>query len=221
MIRLNLQSGPYWLPLGHDVEVEVRPFGTEVTMRVRDEMPDEIRAAILAGGAERSLALVKAFARAAIISWSGVGMVDGDGEVAPWPEAIDALMSKYPFGDTFERDYVTPGLLLDAEKKRINALAEWHFGGGAAYCAACPERCAECAYRLNAPLTIEGEAFWSALKAASNQVRTLGHLPLGIDFNALAAIAAAKGCPAAIVADFFPDAERIALAAIRQQIEGA
>jgi hypothetical protein len=116
MIRLNLASGPYWLLLGHGVEVEVRPFGTEVTMRVRDEMPDEIRAAILAGGADRSLALVKAFARAAIIGWRGVGMAGSDDEVAPWPEAIDALMARYPFGDTFEREYVTPGLLLDAEK---------------------------------------------------------------------------------------------------------
>lgn len=52
-------------------------------------------------------------------------------------------------------------------------------------------------------------------------MRTLGNVPLGFDYPAFAAIAAAKGCPAAIAADFFPEVESIALAAIRQQIEGA
>jgi hypothetical protein len=116
MFRLNLASGTYWLRLAGGVEVEVRPFGTEVTTRVRDEMPDDIRDAIIAGGAGRSVGLIKAFARAAIIAWKGVGMADSETEVAPWPEGIDALMEAYPFGEAFERGYVVPALLLVAEK---------------------------------------------------------------------------------------------------------
>lgn len=116
MFRLNLASGPYWLPLAGGVEVEVRPFGTEVTTRVRDEMPGDIRDAIIAGGAGRSVGLIKAFARASIVAWKGVGMADSDEDVQPWPEGIDALMESYPFGEAFERAYVVPALLLAAEK---------------------------------------------------------------------------------------------------------
>lgn len=115
MFRLNLASAPYWIPLAHGVEVEVRPFGTDVSTRVRDEMPDEIRAAIIDGGPGRSLALIKAFARAAIIDWRGLA-VEGAAEVAPWPEAIDGLMEAYPFGNVFEATYVLPALMLAAEK---------------------------------------------------------------------------------------------------------
>ncbi|QJP14675.1 hypothetical protein G3545_14095 [Starkeya sp. ORNL1] len=83
---------------------------------MRDEMPEEIRAAILAGGVARSVALIKAFARASIIGWKGVAMVGSDEDVPPWPEGIDALMETYPLGDVFREEYVVPALLLVAEK---------------------------------------------------------------------------------------------------------
>jgi hypothetical protein len=60
--------------------------------------------------------------------------------------------------------------------------------------------------------------FWSALRASSNQMRTLGPMPIGFDYAAMAALAAAKGCPPAITAELFPDAERAALGAIHAHL---
>jgi hypothetical protein len=71
---------------------------------------------------------------------------------------------------------------------------------------------------VNAPLTLDGEQFWSAFRASSNQIRALGPMPIGFDYAALAALAAAKGCPPASTAEFFSEAERVALGAIHAHL---
>ncbi len=60
----------------------------------------------------------------------------GDAEGAPvpvTPEGIDALLQVWPIFEAFQAGYGAKGLLLDAEKKRLRALADWHFGGGDRY----------------------------------------------------------------------------------------
>ncbi len=114
----------------------------------------------------------------------------------PWPEGIDALLSTSPFGAAFSREYVGPALLAVSEKKRIRALAGWHFGDGRSYCAACPGRCAECPSRVETPLSLDGFLFWEAFRAGEHQLRIAGTLPIGFDFPAIAALARARAAPA-------------------------
>ncbi len=117
MIRLDLKREPHWLDLGHGVRVHVRPCTTALMMAARAEAQrspvpstNEAQAA-----GERTAALVKALGRLGIQAWEGVG--DGEGEPVPLtPEGIDALLDLWPMADAFERLYLGPALLLDAEK---------------------------------------------------------------------------------------------------------
>ena len=59
--------------------------------------------------------MIKILAGLAITEWKGVG--DDDGQPAAIsPEGVDALMDLWPVAEAFERLYLGPALLLDAEK---------------------------------------------------------------------------------------------------------
>ena len=62
------------------------------------------------------------------------------------------------------------GPVAGSGKKRLRALAEWHFGGGDAYCAACAQACPDCPARLNRPVTPRAgrSGTWRAASAASS-----------------------------------------------------
>lgn len=118
MIRLDLKREPYWLDLGHGVRVHVVPCTTAFVMAARaaaarQEVPTGSDAEGVIG--TRSAALVKALARFAIDEWEGVGNAEG-GPVAVTPASVEALMDLWPIADSFERQYLGPALLLDAEK---------------------------------------------------------------------------------------------------------
>lgn len=120
MIRLNLSREPRWLDLGHGVRVLVEPLTSAVMMAARSELRDALsNPGSYAAKEKAAVTLVKSLARIAIRNWEGVGDLDGE-PVPPSPEGIDALLDLPPLYDAFERDYVGPALLLDAEK---NAFA--------------------------------------------------------------------------------------------------
>ena len=116
MIRLDLQREPHWLDLGYGVRLHVRPCTTALMMAARAEVqrtpvpPIEAQAA-----GERTAALVKALARLSVLDWEGVGDAEGE-PAAPTPESVDSLMDMWPMAEAFERLYLGPVLLLDAEK---------------------------------------------------------------------------------------------------------
>ena len=114
MYSLDLKREPFWLDLGLGVRVRVLPFGTEVEIRSR-ELPGELRAALNGDFAAKSMALVKAFGRGAIVDWDGL-FISGRDDGRPWPEGIDALLETSPFGESFQQQYVFPALLGLAEK---------------------------------------------------------------------------------------------------------
>ena len=63
----------------------------------------------------RAAVFAAALARRAVADWEGVG--DEDGNVLEiTPEGIDALLSLWPIFEAFNLHYVSPGMLLDAEK---------------------------------------------------------------------------------------------------------
>lgn len=116
MIRLDLKREPFWLDLGHGVRVHVRPCNTALVMAARaavargiDPVTDD------SAVGERTAALVKTLARLSVDDWEGVG--DADGKPAKvTPEGVEALMDLWPIAESFERQYLGPALLLDAEK---------------------------------------------------------------------------------------------------------
>lgn len=113
MIRLDLKREPYWLDLGHEVRINVRPATTALVMAARVTALKESGADADAG--TRSAALIKKLAELAIMAWEGVGdSEDKPAEVTP--EAIAALMDLWPIADAFERLYLGPTLVLEQEK---------------------------------------------------------------------------------------------------------
>ena len=80
-------------------------------------------------------------------------------------------------------------------KKRLRALAEWHFGGGDGYCAACPQTCAECPGRLNRPQTRRGLAGLGPRAAHERPAARDPRRGAGLGPGAGLALAAALGVP--------------------------
>ena len=114
MIRIQLSPEPQWLDLGHGVRLQLLPLTTALMVATRSdpevqsldaEASNDARAAIFAG----------ALARRAVVDWEGVGDADGD-VIAVTPEGIDALLALWPIFEAFNLQYVSPGMLLDAEK---------------------------------------------------------------------------------------------------------
>jgi hypothetical protein len=135
MIRLELKREPTWLDLGHGVRVHVRPCTTALVMAARaavvrgGDQYDETAAGqsaeasasakapadTSAKAGEQTAALVKTLARLAVDDWEGVGNAEGE-PAKVTPEGVEALMDLWPIAESFERQYLGPALLLDAEK---------------------------------------------------------------------------------------------------------
>lgn len=113
MIRLIYSDKPAWIDLYDDMRVLVRPFTSALLSIARAEV-EKI-------GADqapkvRFVLLATELAKLAIIEWEGVA--DQDDQPAPvTPETIAAAMDFWVVNDAFQNLYVTPGLLMGAEKK--------------------------------------------------------------------------------------------------------
>ena len=114
MIRLQLSPEPQWLDLGHGVRLQLLPLTTALMVATRsDPMVQSLEAD--ASNDSRAAVFAASLARRAIIAWEGVG--DADGKVLEIsPDGIDALLSLWPIFEAFNLHYVSPGMLLDAEK---------------------------------------------------------------------------------------------------------
>ncbi len=111
MIRLNLKREDYWLDLGHGVRLKVRPATSALVMAARVSALKDDGEDVGARGA----ALIKCLAALSVTEWEGVGDSEGNpAEVTE--EAVCALMDLWPLADAFERLYLGPTLLLEAEK---------------------------------------------------------------------------------------------------------
>lgn len=135
MLKLDRQSGPFWLDLVPGVRVEVEPISVASMLIAREAV-----AAILAPSdetegedprevnARASVALVHALCRRGIRRWEGVADADGN-PVAVSPETIDRLLDVWSVYDALDGLYVTPALRRGAEK---NASASSPAGTSAA-----------------------------------------------------------------------------------------
>ena len=114
MIRINLSPEPQWLDLGHGVRLQLMPLTTALMVATRSD-PAVQKLDADASNDSRAAVFAAALARRAVVDWEGVGDVDGK-PLAVSPEGIDALLSLWPIFEAFNLHYVSPGMLLDAEK---------------------------------------------------------------------------------------------------------
>jgi hypothetical protein len=119
MIRLDLKREPHTLDLGHGVTVTVAPLTSALLMAARQDPAVIPPPGEKSTTADRALALIKAVGRLGVLAWEGVGDADGK-PIEPSPERIDALLDLYPIAEAFERLYLGPALLLDAEKNALS-----------------------------------------------------------------------------------------------------
>ncbi len=103
-------------------------------------------------------------------------------------------------------------------KKRIIARAEWEFGGGDSYCAACESVCPNCPARLNQPLTFEGWQVWDLVGRLGGQLRIVPGAVIGWDMGAAFALGAALGIPAPAIAELLPAIEAVMVRCVNVQI---
>jgi hypothetical protein len=114
MIRLNLKREPEWIELVAGVRVLVRPLRSVILAeaaaapRLR-ELPADVDRDV------RFAILCSEIAQLTIVEWEGVGDAEGK-PVDPSPEGIAALMDLPMIAQAFSARYVTPGLLVSAEK---------------------------------------------------------------------------------------------------------
>ena len=114
MIRIQLSPDPQWLDLGHGVRLQLLPLTTALMVATRSDPAVQALEAD-AGNDARAAVFAGALARRAVVDWEGVG--DEDGNPLPvTPEGINALLSLWPIFEAFNLQYVSRGMLLDAEK---------------------------------------------------------------------------------------------------------
>jgi hypothetical protein len=114
MIRINLSPEPQWLSLGHGVRLLLLPLTTALMVATRSDPALQDLAAD-ASNDSRAAVFAAALARRAIVDWEGVGDAD-DNLLQVTPNGIEALLSLWPIFEAFNLLYVSPGMLLDAEK---------------------------------------------------------------------------------------------------------
>ena len=114
MIRINLSPEPQWFDLGHGVRLLLLPLTTALMVATRCDTAVQHLAAD-ASNDTRAAVFAAALARRAVVDWEGVGDESGT-IIAVSPEGIDALLSLWPIFEAFNLQYVSRGMLLDAEK---------------------------------------------------------------------------------------------------------
>lgn len=144
MLKLNIQTEPYWLELGLGVRVKVRPCTSPIFYAARafmnkrlteigeeyrkrkeigasvDDLPQVDNAEIREALAEEYLA--RGLARAAIVDWEGILEADGDATAPVSSEKIDELMTGFwSIAASFSQQYTGVRELIDAEKKDLSA----------------------------------------------------------------------------------------------------
>ena len=91
--------------------MKFRILGTRSDTSAQELEPD-------ANNDTRAAVFAAALARRAVVDWEGVGDADGAVIGVP-PEGIDALLSLWPIFEAFNLNYVSRGMLLDAEKTAL------------------------------------------------------------------------------------------------------
>lgn len=144
MITLSLPKDPYWIDVGYDVRMKVRPCTTAIFYQARAFMNQKLQALGESYRAERSTgishlpdledphtreALAEQFltiglARAGIMEWEGILNVDSDDPAPVTDEKIDELFGAYwMITESFRHQYTGMREVLEAEKNACRPVS--------------------------------------------------------------------------------------------------
>ena len=123
MLKLNLKTEPFWIPLPGKIKVKVTPISTAImsaaqaNARIDFMAMEEAQGVVdadLRGGISEAL-LIKSMARLSIVEWEGVFLSDGV-TIAPIErKTVDQLMDIWLVAQEFLKEYVTQLRLLEFE----------------------------------------------------------------------------------------------------------
>ena len=208
MIKLAFDREPFWLDLLPGVRVQFRPITVAAILVARQAAADVLKA----GGEDATTMAGLAFTRS--LARAGHPCLGGRRQCrrrAGRALARDDRRLPRPLAGVRRRRPALrrAGSGRARRKKRLIALAEWHFGGGEGYCAACPETCGTCPYVEHAPLTPDGIAAWAVLQRAAGQVRAAPGAVYALDFASVLLLADAMGALNNLLIDLLPEIEPI------------
>ena len=140
------RSGSISLP---GVRVQVPSVTVAAILVARSAAADVLRAGGEDAEIKAGLAFTRSLAHSGIAGWEGIG--DAERQSGRADQGDDRRRARPVAGVRRHRSALRrAGDCPGRGKKRLIALAEWHFGGGEGYCAACPEACQTCPYREHA-----------------------------------------------------------------------
>ena len=123
MLKLNLKTEPFWIPLPGRIKVKVTPITTaimsagqangRIDFMTFEEQQGAINPAMRGGLSEAFL--IKALARLAIVEWEGVYLTDGETLAPVEPTTVNQLMDVWLVAQEFLKEYVTQLRLLEFE----------------------------------------------------------------------------------------------------------
>ena len=139
MLKLSLPKEPYWIDVGLDVRLKVRPCTSAVFYQARAFMNQKLQKLGDAYRAEKDVGVARSelpdledsnvrealaeqyltvgLARAGIIEWEGIFEADADQPAPVTDEKIDELFGAYwVIAETFRQQYTGMRELLEAEK---------------------------------------------------------------------------------------------------------
>ena len=216
MLKLDLTAEPRWLDLGHGVRLRVAPLTTALMVAARSDPAVEAMPADRVGrGAGAGLRQGDRPARGQ--------RVGGRRRRRRQPGAGHARGHRRAARGLADLRGVPGGLRLEGPaagcgKKRLRALADWHFGGGDRYCAACAQACPDCPARLNRPATWEGWQVWDLALRLGGQLRVIPGAVIGWDMGAALALAAALGIAPLAAAELLPEIEAVMVRRLNEAI---
>ena len=216
MLKLDLTAEPRWLDLGHGVRLRVAPLTTALMVAARSDAAVEALPAT-ASDEERALVFAKAIARHRRDRLGGRRRrrrQPGPGHARGHRRAARGLADLRGVPG----DLRLEGPAAGRGKKRLRALADWHFGGGDRYCAACAQACPDCPARLNRPETCEGWQVWDLALRLGGQLRVIPGAVIGWDLGAALALAAALGIAPLAAAELLPEIEAVMVRKLNETI---
>lgn len=139
MLKLSLPKEPYWIDVGLDVRMKVRPCTSAVFYQARAFMNQKLQTLGDAYRAEQEMGLqslelpdledrnireamaeqylTMGLARAGIMEWEGIMEADSDGLAPVTEQKIEELFGAYwVIAETFRQHYTGMRELLEAEK---------------------------------------------------------------------------------------------------------
>ncbi|WP_412057330.1 hypothetical protein [Bartonella sp. DGB2] len=146
MLKLSLPTQPYWLDVGFEVRLKVRPCTSAIFYQARAFMNQKLQILGEAYRAQKDVGVVQSdlpnledsnvrealaeqyltlgLARAGIIEWEGICEADSDASARVTSEKIEELFAAYwVIAETFRQQYTGLREMLESEKNAYGLVS--------------------------------------------------------------------------------------------------